>query len=281
MKTLLAGLFVVFAGCSQSDRIEEALKSTATPQVVTPPQAVPASIRMIIRTAALNLVVDNPAEFLSRTIAVVEAQGGYVADSKQWSQDGRLRASATLRIPAEKLTVALQEIKKGAIRVNNDSVSGQDVSDEYTDLGAQLTNLRATEGELRQLLTTVRERTQKASEILEVYNEISKVRGEIERLQGRVDFIKQMTAMSTINVELMPDVFGEPVVVSGFRPFAIATLAARSLIVTLQFFMGLTIWIVVLILPLILLFGLLAIGIKKMMRPVIQWRTRQSAPPQP
>jgi len=234
---------------------------------------------MIIRTATLNLVVNNPSEFLSRTIAIVEAQGGYVADSKQWSQDGRLRASATLRIPAEKLTAALQEIKKDAIRVNNDSVSGQDVSEEYADLGAQLTNLRAAEVELRQLLTTVRERSQKASEILEVYDEISKVRGEIERLQGRVDFIKQMTAMSTINVELMPDVFA--VVALGWKPLAIATNAARSLIATLQWLIGLTIWIFILILPLVLLFGLLAIGVKKMVKPVMQWWGRQSARPQP
>jgi hypothetical protein len=236
---------------------------------------------MVIRTANISLVVDNAAEYLSKVIAIVEGQGGYVADTRQWREEGQLRASATLRIPAANLTPALQAIRKDAVRVSEESVSGQDVSEEYADLGAQLTNLRATESELRQLLTSVRERTQKASEVLEVYKELSRIRGDIDRLQGRVDFLKQMTAMSTINVELVPDKLLEPIVAPGWRPGAIAKAAARSFVAVLKGMGAVLIWVLVFALPLALVFGLFVFLGKKLWRPVSQWRRRRVPRPPP
>ena len=167
---------------------------------------------------------------------------------------------------------ALQEIKKGAVRVSSESVTGQDVSEEYADLGAQLANLHATETELRQLLTTVRERTQKASEVLEVYKELSKVRGDIDRLQGRVDFLKQMTAMSTINVDLIPDQLSEPFIEPGWRPIAIAKTAARSLVAALKWLGMILIWLVVFALPLGLFLAALAFLGRMLWTPVRRWK---------
>lgn len=125
---------------------------------------------MVIRTANLTLIVDNAGDSLSRIVEIVERQGGYVAETRQCRENDRLRSRATLRVPAERMDDALSEIRKQAIRVNDETISGQDVSEEYVDLGAQLTNLRATEAELRQLLTTVRERTQKAADVLDVHS---------------------------------------------------------------------------------------------------------------
>ena len=245
------------------------------------PQVVPAAVRMVIRTANMILVVDNAAEYLLKVVAIVEGQGGYVADTRQWREDGQLRATATLRIPAGNLTPALQAIRKDAVRVSEESVSGQDVSEEYVDLGAQLTNLRATESELRQLLTSVRERTQKASEVLEVYKELSRIRGDIDRLQGRVDFFKQMTAMSTINVELVPDNLSEPIVEPGWRPVAVAKAAARSFVAVIKGLGAVLIWVIVFALPLALVFGLFVFLGKKLWKPVNQWRRRRVPQPPP
>jgi hypothetical protein len=233
---------------------------------------------MVIRTAAMSLVVENAAEHLSRAVAAIEMRGGYVADTRQWRENGQLRATATFRVPAENLSAALDEIRKGAIRVSSESINGQDVSEEYADLTARMTNLRATETELRQLLTTVRERTQKASEILEVHNELSRIRGEIERLQGRMDYLRKMTAMSTINLELIPDVLSEPIVEPGWRPMAIARTAMRALINALKGLGGILIWIVIFVLPLAILFGILITILLWIWRSLIRWRNRHTPP---
>src|SRR5262249_32708522 len=164
--------------------------------------------------------------------------------------------------------------------VSNEGITGQDVSEEYADLGAQLTNLHAAETELRQLLTTVRERTQKAADVLEVYKELSRTRGEIDRLQGRVDYLKQMTAMSTINVELTPDQLSQPLLESSWRPYAIAKAAGRSLVSTLKGLGTVLIWLVVYGVPLIVVLTVLAFCGKKLWEPIGRWRRQpQPSPP--
>jgi hypothetical protein len=212
-----------------------ALAVTATEQTSTAPAQAPKSPgRMIIRNANLSLVVRDAAEVLKRSTAFVESKGGYVAEEKQWKESQQVRASAVMRVPSTQLAAALAALSSFAVRVESESITGQDVSQEFSDLGAQLKNLQATEIELRELLKTVRQRTQKASEVMEVFNEISKVRGEIERIQGRMQYLSQMTALSTITLELVPDALAAPVVEPGWQPVATIREAARSLINTLK-----------------------------------------------
>jgi len=109
------------------------------------------SERMIIRTADISVVVTDAAEAQQSVADTVNALGGYIADSSAWREGDQLRARMTVRVPAEKLDTLLAAIKGTAVRVQQESVKGQDVTEEFTDLSAQLTNLEATEKELRTL----------------------------------------------------------------------------------------------------------------------------------
>src|SRR5258708_1184491 len=156
--------------------------------------------RMIIRNANMSLVVRDAADVLHQVTTLVDARGGYVADRGQWKEREQVRASATVRVPAAQLMPALAAIRGLAIRVEAESVNAQDVSQEYSDLNAQLRNLQATETELRELLKTVRERTQKASEVMEVYTEITKTRGAIDQIHGRIQYFSPSTEHSTLTL---------------------------------------------------------------------------------
>jgi uncharacterized protein DUF4349 len=284
-RAVLLAALVLLAGCDSgkpagfialdADRASEQAKSKPADE------AVPASLRMIVRTASLTLVVDDAAEFLRAAVAVVERRGGYVAETRQWRQNGQIRATATLRVPADKLADALLEVRKGARRVDGENISGQDVSEEFSDLGAQLTNLQATEVELRQLLGTVRERTQKASDVLEVYERLTKVRGDIDRIQGKMGYLKQMTAMSTIKLELIPDVLSNPIIEPGWRPVAIAKTAMRALVAALKGLGSLLIWLIVFVAPLVLAVAALALLAKSGWTLAQRWRGGpRNRPPQ-
>ena len=119
----------------------------------------PAAARMIIRNASLSLVVSDAVDALRKVTTLVEGRGGYVAETRQWKEREQVRAVATLRVPVKELSSILAAIRGVAVRVESESLTGQDVSQEYSDLGAQIRNLTATETELRELLRTVRERT--------------------------------------------------------------------------------------------------------------------------
>lgn len=284
-RILLATLFVVLSCKAERGPLERAAinsQAQVTESVGRAPQAPATSqpaqtqpqTRMIIRNANMSLVVRDAADVLQKVTALVDAKGGYVADSRQWKEQEQVRASATLRIPATQLMPILAAIRGLAVRVESENVTSQDVSQEYSDLGAQLRNLQAAETELRELLKTVRERTQKASEIMEIYTEITKVRGDIDRIQGRIQYLSQMTSLSTITLELIPDVLAAPVVEPGWQPVATVKSASRSLVNSLKGVVDVLIWVVLYILPLGLIFVAFALIIRVVWKRVRKVRTK-------
>ena len=209
----------------------------------------PLEERMIIWTGNVSLIVTDAGESLEQVEAIAKDLGGYVVNSNSWHQEEQLRANLTIRVPAEEFDAAMARLEDLAIRVEHRNVSTQDVTEEYTDLDARLRNLEATETELLELLTEVRERTSKAEDILAVHREITSIRGQIEQLKGRMQYLEKMTAMATINVELIPDVLARPLVVAGWRPTGTAANALRTLIKTLQFIVDAAIWLIIYALP--------------------------------
>ncbi len=209
----------------------------------------PVEERMIIWTGDISLIVKDAEESLEEVEAIAKDLGGYVVNSSSWYQQEQLRARLTIRVPAEGFDTAMARLKDLAIKVETRNVSTQDVTEEYTDLDARLRNLEATETELLELLTEVRERTGKAEDVLAVHRELSNIRGQIEQIKGRMQYLEKMTAMATINVELIPDVLAKPIVVAGWQPSGTAANALRTLVRTFQRIVDAAIWLVIYALP--------------------------------
>jgi hypothetical protein len=205
--------------------------------------------RMIIWTGNISLVVKDAEESLEKAEAVAQDLGGYVVNSSSWYQEEQVRASLTIRVPAGEFDTAMRHLKDLAIRVESRNVSTQDVTEEYTDLDARLRNLEATETELLALLTEVRERTSKAEDVLAVHRELSNIREQIEQVKGRMQYLETMTAMATINIELIPDALARPIVVAGWQPSGTAANALRALVRTLQSIVDAAIWLIIYVLP--------------------------------
>ena len=212
--------------------------------------------RMIIRSANISIIVDDTAATLAKITAAGEAVGGYVSDSRIWRDGEQLRGTVTLRIPSDKLSTALVVIRKMAVRINTETVGSQEVTQEYVDLESQLRNLEAAEVEIRQLMTTVRERSKKASEVLEMYQQLSNIRAQIEQIKGRMRYLSQMSAYASLQVDLVPNALAKPVVEPGWQPVVIVKDASRALVESLQTLAGISIWLGIYILPMVLLFGL-------------------------
>ena len=287
---VILGLLVSAVGCAGAPapaqtRPESAMAPEAPMQPAAPQEAKAASgagdaanapaddtNRMIIRTADLSIVVTDAAQAQQSVADTVKALGGYIADSSAWREGEQLRARMTVRVPAEKLDALLAAIKGTAVRVQQESIKGQDVTEEYSDLNAQLTNLEATEKELRELLAEVRQKTQKAEDVLQVYRELTTIRGEIERVKGRMQYLGTMTAMATANVELIPDILAKPVVEPGWRPLETLKNAGRALVNALKGLVNALIWLVVYVVPILIVIAIPIVLIVL----VIRWLTRRS-----
>lgn len=291
---VLVGLLSVAIGCSSAatPASRPATQSGAAEPAAEPPAAQEAystandgraltadAERMVIRTADLSIVVTDAAQMQQFVVDTVNGFGGYIADSTSWRDGEQLRARMTVRVPAEKLDALLAAIKGQAVRVQQENIKGEDVTEEYSDLAAQLTNLEATENELRELLTEVRQKTQKAEDVLAIYRELTSIRGEIERVKGRMQYLSTLTALATANVELIPDVLAKPVVEPGWRPLETLKNAGRALTNTLKNVVDGLIWLVVAVLPVLLVIAAPIAAVFFLVRWLIRRGRRAVSPP--
>lgn len=208
---------------------------------------------MVIRSATVKLTVKDAPTALHELSRAATDAGGYIADSRIWREQDLLRAHLTVRVPARSFDQTLARARGLAKRVDQEQVSGQDVTEEFTDLKAQLNNLEATESELRQLLSAVRQRSQKASEVLAIYRELVTVRGQIERIQGRVQYLGNRVSFATLDVELVPEVLAPAPVEPAWKPLASAHNALAALADAFKWLADVATWLIVLVFPLAVL----------------------------
>lgn len=213
--------------------------------------------RLVIRNANLTLVVEDPAVSVAEISKLAVELGGFVVSSNiyQTTFDDNLlanRASITIRVPADRLDETLDQIKEDAIEIRNENVSGQDVTQEYTDLQSQLRNLEAAEEELREIMDAAID----SEDVLEVFEHLRQVRQEIEIIKGRIQYLDQSARLSAISVELLPDVVTRPLQIGRWEPQGTAKAAVEALIQALQFIADAAIWGLICILPVGILFGI-------------------------
>jgi hypothetical protein len=217
--------------------------------------------RKIVRNATMRIVVADTAKAVNDVTASIGALNGYVSGSEVWREGELLRARLTLRVPSKSLGAALAEIRKVARRVDNETMSSEDVTEQYVDLEARLRNLEATEIELRELLKTVRANSRKASEILEVHQQLVAIRGEIEQTRGRINHLGHTVTMSHVGLEILPDAITKPVVEEAWQPVVVVKDASRALVSAGRAFASAAIWIVIYVIPVCGTIALLMAGL--------------------
>jgi hypothetical protein len=235
----------------------------------------PQTPRLIIYTVQMSLVVRDTEAALAQIEDLAAELGGYVTSSSTQQYEEGTRASVTVRVPSEKLDRALERLRGLALEVRSESRSGEDVTEEYVDLNARLEILEAAEQELLELYHT-RQASGEVADILEVYRQLVVFRQDIEALTGRVQYLEQSAAMATITVELTPDVLAQPIEIGGWRPGGTVRAALQALISSLQFLADAVIWLFILLLPLVIVIGVPAYGLYRLVR---RRRTRRQPPP--
>jgi anti-sigma factor RsiW len=154
---------------------------------------------MIARTVALTIQVkDLPA---SRAVldSILTRYHGYAAQLTLNTAENTARAfQGSLRIPANQLASAIAELRSLG-KVETESQSGEEVTQQHADLAARLQNSRETEQRLRALLA---ERTGRIEDVLQVEEEMARVRGEIEQMSAEQQALEHRVDFATIDLQL-------------------------------------------------------------------------------
>lgn len=213
-----------------------------------------ATERIVIKNANLSIVVSDPAKSMDMISQLADEMGGYVVSanlyqSKLDSGVSVPRASIKIRVPAERLTEAMNRIKAQSDRIPiSENIESQDVTSDYTDLQSRLRNLENTETQL----TKIMDSATKTEDVLSVYNQLVQVREQIEVIKGQIKYYDESAALSAISTELIANEAVQPLTIGGWQPVGVAKNAVQALINTMTFLANAAIWIVILVLPVLL-----------------------------
>jgi hypothetical protein len=154
---------------------------------------------MIARTVSLSIVVKDFPASRSALDTILARHHGYSAQLSVSTPENAPRSlQASLRIPAPELSSAAADLKTLG-RVENESQSGEEVTQQHTDLVARLKTSRETEQRFR---TILEQRTGNAVEVLQVEEGIARVRGDIERMEAEQSALEHRVDFAAVELQL-------------------------------------------------------------------------------
>lgn len=231
---------------------EEVYKSVVASQDVQTQE------RMVIQNADLAIVVADPKARLEEIAALANEMGGFVVSSNVYTtyygpnSIEAPGANIVIRVPSEGLDEALDKIKEGAIDVNYENRTGQDVTSIYVDLQSQLKAKQAAEKQLLEIMENATE----TEAVLAVYTQLQIIQSEIEVLKGQIKYYDESVALSAVNVTLIAEETVQPVEIGGWKLQGTANDAIQDLVYFTQGFVKFLIRLVLTILPSLILMAI-------------------------
>ncbi len=153
--------------------------------------------RMVVYTAHVGLKVEDVDDSLDAIKLIAVLHGGYISGVNTRDE----RGSVTIRVPQSRFHDAITDLEELG-EVTTRDLMGDDVTEEYVDLEAQLVSLRHQETRLFEIMemgTTV-------DSVLKVERELERVRNRIESILGRINFLDNRVDLSTITVSLREEI---------------------------------------------------------------------------
>lgn len=213
--------------------------------------------RLVIMNADLTIVVADPRAKVQAIVDMASRMGGFVVEMnvyQVYANNGQQvpQGFVRVRVPAADLERALTEIKADAVEVRSETRSGQDVTQQYTDLQSELRHLQAAEAELMEIM----ENSTDTQDILDVFNELESYRARIEAVRGQMQYYEQSAAYSLISVTVVAEETVQPIQIGPWTPKGAWNKAVQDLVQFLQKFADFSIRFFTYNLPvLILIFG--------------------------
>jgi Domain of unknown function (DUF4349) len=178
---------------SGSDTTNPSGSGTTVPVLQGPP---------VIREAQLTMTVGNGTfdSKLSLARTIVETEGGYIAGTQAQAApvDSQLRTGVlNFMVPAANFDATIDELSKVG-KVQNEQITGTEVSGQYVDLQTRLSNAEAQRAAMLTLLTQAKTIT----DMIAVQNQIGQITGQIEQLKGQIKYLDDHTSFSALTVTM-------------------------------------------------------------------------------
>ena len=186
---LLLGI-ILFSSChTKHARYKARPKALACPTFETDNFKPDGEDRMIIYNASVDLEVKNPDSAINAVKAIAKQYAGYTQEIQP--------AKVVIRVKSSRLSDALVSLSDVG-RVKSKSISGEDVTETYMDLGIRLSNAEKARTRYLELLN----KAVTVEEVIKVEKELERLNETIDLLKGKINRLDHLNEYSTISVYL-------------------------------------------------------------------------------
>jgi Domain of unknown function (DUF4349) len=188
-----SGFFKADPGGQQNPQ-EDKVKQKKPP--VTQQAAKPDWDKKIIKTASVNLEVNDYNTYYGSIREKIRSVGGYIAQEDQSQSEYKIENSMIIKVPVDQFDNTVVLLTANVQMINERKISSQDVTMEVVDTKSRMEAKR----QVRQRYMDLLGQAKNMEEILNVQSEINGIQEEIESATGRIDYLSHSSVFSTINL---------------------------------------------------------------------------------
>ena len=170
--------------------------------------------RQLIKEGTINFETHDIAETRQHIESLVQKYGAYISQEDERASSSRIYQNMTVRIPKAHFDVFVTELSGGVKKIDEKSITVQDVTEEFIDSTARLAVKKETEQGYLRLLNQAKT----IKDILDIQNELQDVRADIESIEGRLRYLKNSVHFSTLHISMYQEVEAAPGNGSLFMP---------------------------------------------------------------
>ncbi|MBE4908904.1 DUF4349 domain-containing protein [Bacillus luteolus] len=229
--------------------------------------------RMVIYHADLQLEVKDYKSVHSKIELLVNEMNGYIVESNVYNHgENQMEGRLTVRVPESLFNSFISQVGEMSEKVNHQNITGQDVTEEYVDLGSRLKSKEVVEERLLQFMRDAKE----TKDLLQISSDLAVVQEEIEQIKGRMNYLENQANLSTVSMTLyenkviVPEIDG-----SGLNTW---DKTKKQFMDSINFILGAVSGFFVFLIgnsPILLLLGLLGFVVYLFMRKMARQKIRE------
>lgn len=164
--------------------------------------------RKIIYNANLRVDVKNYNEAVNELESQIQQTGGYIVESRSFGgADNELQEGMiTARIPQEEFHQFIKIIEDGSLKVQEKTVTGEDVTEQFVDLESRLKSKKVVE----QRLLSFMESSEKTEDLLKISEDLAKVQENIEQITGKMNYLQNKADLATVTIHIQENTVNVP-----------------------------------------------------------------------
>jgi hypothetical protein len=172
------------------------------------------SERKLVKNGNLSLVVKDIETAQAVVVQITKDFNGFVqssdfSENDQYNYYGNERKVSSvsktgyfqIKVPSREFENAFSRFKEIALKVNNESVSANDVTEQYSDLESKINNKKVVVIQYREIM----KKSSEIEDILKVTQYLNNAQGDLDRLQGQMNRLSNQVELSTIMINIISE----------------------------------------------------------------------------